>query len=230
MHSARFNRPARPLARLMLVAILTVTALGACAGAPPETPANPLTRDPLALGRQRLAQGEPVAAAEQFSLVIDAYPTLIDGWIGRAQASLALNEEAGALNDLNEALAIDPANPLALTLRAATLENMANHAAALTDLNALLAIEPNNADAHILRGSVLIALGRAQDAETDFQTALRLRPNAATILAMQAIAYAQSGKRTAAEADLSRALQLGLPAEDAIEVRKVIDQSPTPQP
>ncbi|HZV58564.1 MAG TPA: tetratricopeptide repeat protein [Sphingobium sp.] len=87
--------------------------------------------------------------------------------------ALTLPEEdvAGRLADLDKALALEPAMPLALREKAALLVKQGNTDAAIALFSDALATEPDNADLLFERGMVYAEAGDAQRAAQDFDLA-----------------------------------------------------------
>lgn len=98
----------------------------------------------------------------------------------RVRMLLSLDRAADAVDVLGHALALQPAQELALrTSRAGVLNRLGRPEAALEDLDAVLAMAPSFAPAWLNRGSALARLGHDTDARAALDRAVALDPTLA---------------------------------------------------
>ena len=79
----------------------------------------------LRRGRKAMELGEPEAAVEHFTAVVDHAPEFAQGWTERARAYYALNLYGPAVGDLEQALALNPRHFEAIMGLAVILDSMA---------------------------------------------------------------------------------------------------------
>lgn len=136
------------------------------------------------------ARGDAVLAHEA---ALDAVEWRSDEvWLHLLLSRLALtSDEAMAAAD--GALALSPADPIAL-LRRAELLTTIDPTAAATELDVLLHADPHHATLHLLRGTAAIRVGDEQTAEREWLRALDLAPGAAGPRANLIRLYRQQGR------------------------------------
>lgn len=96
----------------------------------------------------------------------------------RAELLLAQARPADAEKEAGLALALDPGEPLALTLLARARADQNREAEALAPADAAVAAAPDWAFVHHVRAHVLLRLARPREALTSVEQALRLAPDA----------------------------------------------------
>jgi Tfp pilus assembly protein PilF len=79
----------------------------------------------------------------------------------------------GAINDLTEAIRLEPNNSELYLVRGASYTYSGNFEKAIEDCNQAIRISPNYADAYLLRGTISLIL-ETQKAKEDFEKALTL--------------------------------------------------------
>jgi tetratricopeptide (TPR) repeat protein len=87
-----------------------------------------------------------------------------------------IGDLAGAINDLDLAIAIDPRSSLAYNNRGRARQLQGDLAAAVADYSRAIAIDPTNAFAYANRGLTRLQGGNAAQAESDFKRCLALEP------------------------------------------------------
>ena len=90
-----------------------------------------------------------------------------------------------ALNDMNQAIALDPSNAHAYNLRGNLYFAMENYTAALADLDRVVQLMPNVSGAYSDRAIVYYAMKNYQPALSDSDTALKLDPTNPVALAVR---------------------------------------------
>lgn len=219
-----------------IIHILTILFLSAQAGA---TPPGKCSADE---GQQYINQGRYLQAIHEFTCVINAHPTEVEGYRGRIEAELLLGEYSNAVRDYARVTAyVLPVHPDAPKViyagYAARLAAEPNHIAALTGasfarwwyfdyaqaihlLNRLLGIAPNNPYGNLFRGSSRLLSG-ATPAEgvADLERAILLAPASPDVRFIVADAYTYGRpdpNRAFAEANLALHWGLDTPRIHAI--------------
>ena len=126
------------------------------------------------------------------------------------------NKLAEALQLLQRAVAIAPADIGARNALALCLQRLERPAEALAHIEELLKAEPQLAFVHANKGNALIALGNLGDARLSHLRALELEPNNLAALASLASIATQRGEHGEARRYASQALQLAPGFPDAI--------------
>jgi tetratricopeptide (TPR) repeat protein len=122
-------------------------------------------------------------AIADYTKAINLAPDDAANWNDRCWGRAVWGRElVEALDDCNEAVALDPANFNAWDSRGLVYLRMQEWEAALADYEASLDIE-TSASAYYGRGIARQRLGQQQDAEANFATALRLDPEIAATYA-----------------------------------------------
>ena len=144
-----------------------------------------------ALGYVELAAGEPAAATDRFAAAVAANAEYLPGWIGRAEATLALGHDAEAIEAMERILALDPGRealrPRLELVRFRYVQSLidsgrrAHAAGRLDEARRVLseALERSPASTVILQELALVALesGQPQAAEDYVRRAIALEPN-----------------------------------------------------
>jgi tetratricopeptide (TPR) repeat protein len=132
----------------------------------------------------------------------------------RARTRRYLGWYAEALDDLNQAVALDGQNARAFIERALVLRQLGNYEEALADFSRALALRPRDARTLASRGRVYVQLGRYAEALQDFNSALALDDGYSWALVRRAGVYRLLGEYEKALQDLDRVAAL-----NAMEVR-----------
>jgi tetratricopeptide (TPR) repeat protein len=91
----------------------------------------------------RVASGDFAGAVEAYDAALDADPSLVAAWAGRAEAQLSAGDSDGAIESLNAAL--DVADDAALLFnRAAALGSAGRWADAVADLTRARELDPED--------------------------------------------------------------------------------------
>jgi len=227
------RQPARPsgVARALALAftILLILPAVASAGSPLCTPEQ---------GQAFIDQGDLNRAVHEFSCVIDANPTEVDGYVGRAEAMLLLGRFSAAFDDYNTGITalVLPVHPDAFaTIYSAYATRLASapnsipaltgagfvrwvnfdYAQAVQYVNRLLDVQPDNVFGVLFRGSSRLLQGKTTaKGVADLDNAIALAPTNPSVRHIVADAYTYGlfdPERAAAEATL--ALGWGLDPE-----------------
>ncbi len=109
---------------------------------------------------------------------IHATPIDVDGWNQRSLARLP-DDPSGAVDDLDQALTLDPRSRRALKNRAIILaEHFGNSEEALVSVNRMLEMDPHDTDALFMRGTLRARLQQRNAAVEDAHAALKLNASA----------------------------------------------------
>lgn len=195
-------------------------------------------------GQSLIDEGQYEDAIQEFSALIEAEPKLVEGYRGRAEASLLLGRFADAYRDYYAGIAafVLPVHPdAANTIEAhyaARLSEAPSSQAALTGasfaqwvffddaraihlLDELLAVRPNDVFGALFRGSARLLGGVMKEhGMADLERALELAPDSADVHYIVADAYTYgSPDPDRAFAEASIALERGL---DTPRVRAIL--------
>jgi hypothetical protein len=190
----------------LVIAAFSSVALGAAAG--------PNTTCTSQHGQDLIDSGRYDQAIREFSCIIQAQPTEVEGYRGRIEARLLLGRYSDALGDYARVTAfVEPVHPDAhviiragyadrlaiapndiVALMGASFERWANYdyAQAIQLLNRLVALQPDDLYGNLLRGSSrLLQGGPAPDlhGEADLDRALARAPKSPDVRFVVADAY-----------------------------------------
>ncbi len=102
--------------------------------------------------------GQWAEAYSAFTASLDAAPNA-PAYLHRAKAQIALGNPEKAVDDLTEAIRLDPKDPEALRQRAEAYVKMGNHRGVIADLTAVFALGVETSALYALRGAAQEALG-----------------------------------------------------------------------
>lgn len=130
------------------------------------------------LGLAHFAKGEYELAIQAYHFAIKLNPFLAsDNYVRRSQAYQALGNTTQALNDLNQAVVIDPLNANAYYARAQFFLADENLDSSLADFTSAIMLNPQYAEAYAYRGLVFMHQEKTDLALSDFLTAVNLNPS-----------------------------------------------------
>jgi len=121
----------------------------------------------------------------------------------RGGARLDLGRHLAALDDFDQALAIEPSMFVAMTGRARALVGMGQWRAGIAQFDAALEQKPNDVNALMGRGAAQLNAGNAEAALADFDKALRAAPRNLDARYNRGAAKLQLGDKTGAATDFS---------------------------
>jgi len=168
-----------------------------------------------------LGRHAEAAALIERAMVVGGRATLL---ADRALLRERAGNVAGARNDLDGAIALDPSNSWARGTRGRFLQIEGEHEAALADFDAALAIEPEVTSYHYRRGLSLAALARPREAIAAFDSALRLEPAVAQVWLERGRAFEALGHDGPALVSYERALRLDARHEASLSRRAFLLQ------
>ncbi|HET9426766.1 MAG TPA: tetratricopeptide repeat protein [Allosphingosinicella sp.] len=134
-------------------------------------------------GNAWIAAAQPTRAILAFDQALTA-PGLTDELRGevhldRARALVALDNPAGARQDLDRAVQLVPADPFAWYLSAALARREGNLSRARVDIGRALEIAPDNPDMQLLAGTLAGLAGDLQEAERLYRRVAERAPDGA---------------------------------------------------
>jgi tetratricopeptide (TPR) repeat protein len=232
----------RKVFAIMILSILSLSIGGATKAADPARSAVNAEQCTVEDGQSLIDQGRYEQAVREFSCVIDQYPTEVEGYRGRIEATVLLARYSDAVRDYQRVTAfVLPVHPdaknIILAGYAARLDNAPQDVNALTGasfarwwffdyasaihlLNRLIAIRPNDLYPNLFRGSSRLLSG-ANKAKgvTDLENAILLSPANPHVRFIVADAYTYGipdPERAFAEASLALNWGLDTPRVHAI--------------
>jgi tetratricopeptide (TPR) repeat protein len=206
----------------LVIAVLGSTPLAAAADRALAVTAKQTTKCTAQQGQSSIDTGRYDQAIREFSCVIDAQPTAVDGYRGRIEAELLLGRYSDALGDYAritavvlpvhpdahetirayyaDLLAVAPNDVRALTGASFERWSSFDYAQAIHLLNGLLDVQPNDVYGNVLRGSSRLLRGATKaEGAADLERAIALAPTSADVRFIVADAY------TYGQPDLERA-------------------------
>jgi tetratricopeptide (TPR) repeat protein len=113
-----------------------------------------------------------------------------------------------AIEDLDEAIRLDPKRASAYQNRGAAFNGLGRHEQAVDDLSKAIELDPDNAGSFTNRGLALFALGRFDQSIGDLNTAVQLAPRTAIPYFNRAEVLSRIGQRARALEDYDEAVRL----------------------
>jgi tetratricopeptide (TPR) repeat protein len=134
----------------------------------------------VSAGNAALAGGDFVKARETLTTAI-ASPLLSDplkgeAYLDRARAGVAAGDTASARADLDQAVKLVPADPMAWLLSATLARRMGDAARARTDINEAMLKAPNQSDILYEAGNIAATAGDMDDARAQWTRAVTAEP------------------------------------------------------
>jgi tetratricopeptide (TPR) repeat protein len=163
------------------------------------------------LGSIELRRERYEEAAGLFGRALQADERLPFVHVDRARAREALGDPAGALQDLDRAVALDPGHYWTYIDRGRLHLRAGRTQQALEDFSSAVAIDPRNFLAYVYRAGLLDRLERTAEAVQDYETLLRLNPDYGFALQPLAILYAVQGRWSRAAQLFRRAFRAEQP-------------------
>ena len=130
------------------------------------------------------------------------------GHTERGQALAKSGESAGALEEFNRAVALDPYNAQALYGRALIYQANNEHEFAIADFSAASGLNPQKAEPLLGRAISYLAVGKVKEATADLDEASEADPHNAQIWTTRGLAYERLGDKAKAAASYSKAVAL----------------------
>ncbi|WKZ64851.1 MAG: tetratricopeptide repeat protein [Flavobacteriales bacterium] len=179
---------------------------------------------PMLAGMTAMRQQDHTAAEQAFSKAVAAAPADLKAWYYRAVNRIGMGDLDGALQDLDQALAIDPLDAHSLLRRAEVRSRQGADLAATADLRRVLAARPTGPAAeHALLHLGHFAMGRRDYAEARalYDRLIAIAPYNAFGWCDRGIALAAMHQHDEALDDLDRAVELD-PTLDQAHVQRAL--------
>ena len=139
--------------------------------------------------------------------MLSHYPTLPLGYTKRARTYMLQGDNARARADVEKAVALDPNDDRALTMRGTLRFIQGDNPGALADLTKSVSIKSDDAVAWNSLGAVRLTLGERDSAQVDFTRAIARNPSYGEAYLNRALARVASSPRDAL-ADFDAAIGL----------------------
>ena len=202
----------------LILALWPLTATGAPEPSQPIGTASVLhlaqasDNDIAALTRACSGGGDPTSVVAACSIMIDdtelAPNALAAAYNNRGTALAVLGNIPLAVEDLTQAIALDPSQADALFNRGVLLASQGDAVSAMADYNASLAIDPRQPAALYNRGNLFAAATAYEDAEVDYAAAIALDPQNAQARFNRSLALSRLGRIEEAMLEAESALAL----------------------
>ena len=155
-----------------------------------------------------LAQGDPVAAAEQLRVLVERVPNVAEWRVAYGQALALDGKFEEALVQLETAVRLDPADFAAEFQLAGVLREIGRGDDAIAHYERVLEARPGQPNAHFQLGALRLESGELDRAVANFETALQGAPQNAEVHNALGVALFHQGKLEPAAAHLRKALQI----------------------
>lgn len=159
-------------------------------------------------------QEAPKAAAAPESAVSAGNVTEAQAHTAKGQTLAKAGETAGALDEFNLAIALDPYNAQALYGRALIYQGSNEHNFAIADFSAANGLNPQKVEPLLGRATSYLAIGKVKEAAADLDEASEADPHNAQVWTTRGQAYERLGDKAKASASYNKAVALR-PRDDA---------------
>lgn len=154
--------------------------------------------------------GDDESAEKLLSESIDKNNKLPYPRAERAYQRLLKNDLAGALEDYNEVVRLEPNDPTNYLHRGLVKEKMSDYDGALDDFSKAIGLDEKNPRAWVSRGNMMSRLNHWTEAIEDYTIAISLDEKHGLAFHNRAIGYHHTGKIKEACQDLKTSAQLGI--------------------
>ncbi len=131
------------------------------------------------------------------------------------------NDLATALENLDQAVALESSNPTMLVNRGLVHDELGEYEAAIADYTAAIALDKTLSEAYYNRANAYYNLKQFENAVADYDQAIEQKADFAYAYVNRAISLEAMGEKNRAIADLSRALDIFKQQGDTADVKKV---------
>lgn len=153
---------------------------------------------------------------------IDESPiTMQDIYFLRAQSNAELGNIREAIEDLTEALKLDPTDTKVLALRAEFVSESGKNDLAVKDFTEAIGQNPSDWTKYQQRGNAYLKLGKYSEAMDDFAKIIALNPKEPGSYLIRALARDKNGDSQGALTDYTRVIELNPDDDDAYLARGV---------
>ncbi|WP_314960239.1 tetratricopeptide repeat protein [Bradyrhizobium cosmicum] len=156
----------------------------------------------------------PKAAAAPESAVSAGNVTEAQAHAAKGQTLAKSGETAGALDEFNRAVALDPYNAQALYGRALIHQGNNEHNFAIADFSAANGLNPQKVEPLLGRAASYLAIGKVKEAAADLDEASEADPHNAQVWTARGQAYERLGDKAKAAVSYNKAVSLR-PRDDA---------------
>jgi len=157
---------------------------------------------------------------------IDETPiTMQDIYYLRAQSNAELGNIREAIEDLSEALKLDPTDTKVISLRAEFVSENGKDDDAIKDFTEAIRQNPSDWTRYQQRGNAYLKLGKKKEAMDDFAEIVKRNPNDPGSYLIRALARDKNGDFEGALADYSQVIKLNPRDDDAYLARGVCFRS-----
>ncbi|MEO1416651.1 MAG: tetratricopeptide repeat protein [Bacteroidota bacterium] len=146
-------------------------------------------------------------AIESYNLVIARYPSG-QAFVARARAFETLDNTAAALDDLAEAVKVQPTLAEAWRMSGKLLGKSGRNREAVEKLSRAIDLRAGNAEIYCLRAQIYTQSSEYNKASADYTQALEIAPNLAKAYYGRAILNLEKGNQPAALQDVAEAIRL----------------------
>ncbi len=156
----------------------------------------------------KLAQGDTATAVVEIEKALKLNRNALNAYIMRAD--IAINSKRdfeSALNDMNEAIKLQPKLAGLYINRAYLRYNLDDYFGAMSDFDYAIELDPLNATALFNRGLLLSEVSANDRALNDFTKVLDLNPDDYRALYNRAVIYGKKGNYAAGTADINRVIE-----------------------
>jgi tetratricopeptide (TPR) repeat protein len=179
---------------------------------------------------EQLVEGLKAYNEDRYEVTVAMFSTLVEhpdidpqwqpiarGW--RGQTYRFMNRYEEALQDFQQAIALDPQYAWAIASRGETYRFMNRYEEALQDFQQAITIDPQYAGAIAYRGETYQAMNRYEEALQDFQQAIALDPQYAGAIAYRGVTYGFMNRYEEALQDFQQAIAIDPKSAGAIARR-----------
>lgn len=146
---------------------------------------------------------------------IDKFPQVAGSWGGRGVYYRLEKKYTKALKDLNQAVFLNPNEPMFYSNRGNIFFDLGKDDEALFDYNNCIRLDSTDENAYANRGAIFGRRGKYEQALNDLNTAIRISPNIMNTYMNRGIIYSQMNQRNLAKNDFKTCISLD-PDNDGI--------------
>ena len=155
-----------------------------------------------------IQEGDIQWAHSLLSRSIERFPLEGELYMNRALVLMEQERYKMSLEDLGQAIKLDPTNTYAYMNRAISRDKCGDRMGALEDYSSAIEIEPKNADLYYDRGVAFLDWQQLEEAIADFTKAIEIDCENADFYNNRANAYADQGKYSQAVSDFTKAIDV----------------------
>ena len=169
---------------------------------------DPQTADAFFMfGMNFKEMGDTVRAINSFQSAVELDPDMTDAWINLGQLHAAIKSKM-ASRFFDNAVRVDPKNPVALHAKAEYLTSKDDLNGAIALYKEINTADPQYEDGYFNAGLLYMELDSFNQAYTQFDLALKVSPTYIKAYAFRALAAEKLGKFGQAKSDFEQALRM----------------------